>query len=117
MKKLEFRPFSLYAPKDVIKKKFNEGYKEVAFSFEGKWTRKSSERIARMCAFFSEDGRIETYEHHEIDDVSAIYAIKPQEREFTEEYLKEYLKNKHIGLGKRRKITDVLQDIIGWDFR
>lgn len=117
-KKLEFRPFSLYVSKDILKKIFERGYEEVAFSNEGKWSKNRNERIARMCVFFSKDATRETYEHHEIIDGTVIRALKPYGvAPISDNQLEERLKLNHIELGKRRKITDVLKDIIGWEFR
>lgn len=117
-KKLEFRPYSLYATKEVMQKKLNEGFEEIAFSYEGEWPKIRNDRIARMCVFFSPDRRIETYEHHEIDDVTVIRALTPFGVDFKgEDGLKERLEQGHIRLGKRRGIVDVLQDIIGWEYR
>jgi len=116
--KLEFRPYSLYVSREILQEKLEEGYEEVAFSYEGRWPRDRTDRITRMCVFFSPDGKIETYEHHEIADITVIRAIKPYQVTLRDNrHLGGRLEGCCIGVGKRRKITDVLQDAFGWEFR
>ncbi|MBS3090035.1 hypothetical protein J4461_04140 [Candidatus Pacearchaeota archaeon] len=115
-KQKEIRPYSLYAAREIFQRKIQEGYEEVAFSNEGEWHQQ--ERIVRMCAFYSPDGEIETYEQHEIDDLIVIRASKPFGVTFkTGKGLKERLKPYNLTLGEKRKVRDVLNDIIGWEFR
>lgn len=121
MKKLESRPYSLYASKAVMQKELERGFEEVAFSFEGGWFRNKQDRIPYMCVFFSKDGKFETYENREFDDVTVIRKTEPSPGTYVplkNEELKEYLRQRNIaGLGERRKITSVLDDIIGWELR
>jgi len=116
-KKLEFRPFSYYLPKEMLQKKLEEGFIAVAFSYEGGWIKHNQERISRMCAFFRsmETG---TYEHYEFADETVIRKIKPYEMgPFDYKELQNRLKVHSIKLGERRSIQIVLKDICGWEFR
>ena len=119
MKKLEIRPYSLYASMEVMHKRLAEGFEEVAFSFEGDWYKNGQERIPHMCIFFSKDGRVETYEHREIDDLTIIRTVSPYGGIcLKEKNIQEYLRQRNIaGLGEKRTITSVLEDAFGWEFR
>lgn len=114
----EFRPYSVYVEKEVLERKIREGFSEIAFSNDGSWSRERRERIARACVFYHPDGHLETYEYHEMIDSDVIRVVLPFEREFEDD--KTPLKNfkmYKLKLGEKRKITEVLGNIIGWEFR
>ncbi len=115
----EVRPYSLYLSKDILQQSLNKGYEEVAFSMEIGGYYKTSERIVRMSVLYHPDGNILTYEHREIDDSSLFRRLKPfkyslkDKRELSEFRLKQF----NVKLGEKRNIRNVLDDIIGWEFR
>ena len=119
----EFRPYLVYAPKKLLENQKDKGYTEVAFSIyrplvDYFMNRKGRVVMPKMCSFFHPDGRVSTYEQRGIDDVSVIRFLKPWLNKFKDDKEhNERLKLFSVKLGKKRKIEDVLSDLIGWELR
>lgn len=118
-KESQLRPFGLYGSKDVLKKRLEQGYTQIAFG-AGEWIVKEGyrEKIAGIFAFYKPAGfifrhpKIATFERPLVNEGHGYSRHGPSfEKKYDEKQFQEHVDKYKIKMGERVNLANIVREI------